>query len=216
MQTIPRKTSPRRIGLILLLGALSINALIGYKIFNMPQPAPDTLQTSGQNIIQAELKIISNSAFGRSKRGQIIITEIQRLLDEDQIIFSSDLNGPRGLTCTPLFGPKRIYIKVLEMNHGKFLHQLPWQLSEALFHEAVHSLNKSFHGNSIEEECDAFMAGAFAESVSRNITPPTILQMDGIPIIRFVKQSYPAISHNPRYQPIGITLEQLKQRTGLK
>lgn len=199
-----------------MAGVVSISALVGYKTFNMPNPAPDAVQTSGQRIIKAELKIISNSDFGRSIRGQMIITDILKLIDEKRIIFSYALNGPRGLTCTPLFGSKRIYIKALEMNHGKYLHQLPWQLSEALFHEAVHSLNNNFHGNSIEEECDAFMAGAFAEYTSRNITTPAILKMDELPIVQFVKQSYPAISHNHRYHPIGITLEELKQRTGLK
>lgn len=59
------------------------------------------------------------------------------------------------------------------------------------------------------------MAGAMAEAVSRGETPPAILTMDGIPIGEFVKQSYKKIRRNPDYKPIGITLQSLKEHTGL-
>jgi len=209
------ETDIRRVGVILLLGAIAVIALVGYKMFRLPGAAPADIQTSGYKIIRSELEVISNSDFGRSERGKMLVSEIRRQLDVNRIVFSSDLKGPRGLTVSPILFSRRIYIKVLEMNHGKYIHQLPWQLSEALFHEAVHSLNSGYHGNSIEEECDAFMAGVTVEAISRGEPPATILTMDGMPVGEFVKQSYRKIPRNPDYKPIGITLQSLKEHTAL-
>jgi len=215
LHTPPSRTSTRRVAVILLLGGIIIAVAFGYRRSHLPPSAPSDVQMSGRQIVRSELAKIADSDFGRSERGRVLINEVTRLLKEDRIVFSSGLGGPRGLTWHNLFGAKRVYIKTLEMNHGKYLHQLPWQLSEALFHEAVHSLQGGFHGNSIEEECDAFAAGACAEAVSRCVAPAAVLKMDGMPIGEFVQRSYPGTARNPRYRPIGESLERLKQHTGL-
>jgi len=143
-----------------------------------------------------------------------LISEIERLIESGRIVFSSGLGGPRGQTWHNLFGMRRVYVKVIEMNHGRYLHQLPWQLSESLFHEAVHSLQTGAHRASFEEECDAFVAGLQAEAVSRGIAPASVFRMDGLPVAEFVKRSYPNIGSNTRYSPVGESLEWLLRRAG--
>lgn len=189
---------------IVIAGILCIAAALIYRASLRPEPAPLEVQNSGKAIIRAELVKLGKTDFGKSRRGQLLLAEVSSLLEEDRIVFSSRMNGPRGLCWRELAGPRIVFIRVLEMNYGKYLHQLPCQISEALFHEAVHSIKGSFHGTSIEEECDAFAAGVYAEFASRGVEPPELLTMDGMPIAEFVIQSYPESPRKPDYQPVGV------------
>jgi len=198
-----------RLAAILLFGSIAIYGAISYRRSNLPASAPVDVQASGLKIIRQELRKIEASPFGRSDRGQALILQIRRLMASDKIIFSSGLGGPRGQTSHNIFGKRCVYIKVIEMNHGRYLHQLPWQLSEALFHEAVHAQQESCHKASFEEECDAFAAGLQAEAVSKGVALSPLLCIDGLPVAKFVRQSYPGIKSNAKYKPIGNSREWL-------
>lgn len=207
---------PRRLTLILLLGAIVVCGALGNRYRHLPQPVPTQVQREGMAIIKQELATLADSSFGRSQRGRALIAEIERLVESDRIVFSADLGGPRGLSLYNVFRRKRIYLKVIEMNHGRYLHQLPWQLSEVLFHEALHSLRAGFHSSSFEEECDAFAAGLQAEAASKGSAPDSVFRMDGHPLAKFVNNAYPGIRHDPGYQPVGESLEWLTQHIGDK
>ena len=200
---------------MIVLGILCIVAALMYRRSLRPEPAPAHVQDAGKSIIRSELVKMAQTEFGRSERGQLLTAEVSSLLEQNRIIFSATMGGPRGFYWRELIGPKIVFIRVLELNHGHYLHQLPGQISEALFHEAVHSRKGSFHGTSIEEECDAFAAGLCAETASRGVIPSQTLTMDGIPLAEFVIKSYPKSPRNTDYAPVGKSLQWLNDRAGL-
>ncbi len=200
--------------LLYILIACAI-AAIAVSHARRPAAAPRDMQEGGKAIIRAELPKLIASDFGRTKRGKLLIAEVQSLLKDDRIVFSSALKGKRGLSWSEWWRPRIVYIKILRVNREKYLHQMPSQLIEVLFHEALHSIKGGFHATSIEEECDAFAAGLCAEAASQGIEPPDILRIDGKPVAEFVMASYSGAPRKPDYQPVGESIEWLRKRTGL-
>lgn len=209
------RTSLLRKAILLTVGAVLIAEALIYKASLAPSAAPDPVQESGKAIARQELRKLLHTPFGQSTRGSLILNEIQKLLDNDIIVFSADLNGPRGSSWRTILGHRTIYVKVLEMNNGRYLHQLPWQITEVLAHEALHSIKGGVHGASTEEECDAFAAGECAEAASRGIKESLLLTVDGLPLAQFVERAYADIDRDPNYEPVGESLEWLIERTGL-
>jgi hypothetical protein len=163
-----------RLKLIGSVGIFIFLFLALYRISQLPEPAPENMQVSGKQIIGDELEKMRESSFGRTPRGTILCDRVEKILDEGRIIFSSKLGGPRGVWHQSIIGKEKIYVKILEMNNAHFLHQLPYQMMEAIFHEAVHSVHGRFHRNSIEEECDAFVAGMTVEALIKGEEVPDV------------------------------------------
>ncbi|MFC1461862.1 hypothetical protein ACFLQR_05030 [Verrucomicrobiota bacterium] len=211
-----RKISWKRLSIILSAGLVCVVCAYMYRRSQSPAPAPQHVQESGRKILRNELAEIRDTDFGRSRRGRLLTDRVESLLEGDRIIFSSDTDGNRAIWTRALIGPETLYVKVLEPNSGTYLHQLPCQIVEVTFHEAVHSIHGGFRCASIEEECDAFAAGLTAEAVSKGTDPPKLLKIDGMPVGTFVTRSYPGLQRKPGYQPLGKSLDWLKQNTGLQ
>jgi hypothetical protein len=173
------------------------------------------MQTTGKAIIRAELAKLGHSDFAGTERGRLLIAEVESLLGHNCIIFSAQLKGHRGLSWADWWGPRIVFIRIIEVNDNKYIHQLPSQITESLFHEALHALRGKFHRTSVEEECDAFAAGLCAEAASKGIHPPDLLTVDGKPLAEFVMTSYPGARRDPGYQPLGESTDWLRARTGL-
>jgi hypothetical protein len=193
---------------------VSVAVLAYSRTILAPTSAPREVQLSGIENLRAILSDVAESPFGRSARGRALTQRIESALQAGKITFSTEISG-RAAHRTPLVGGDTWYIMVLEMNHGRFLHQAHWQLAEVIYHEAVHNISGGVGHGSIEEECDAFAAGLQAEHVMRDAPPPTPLIMDGLPVADFVRQKYARLSSSPDYQPVGTTLTWLQSATEL-
>ena len=113
-------------------------------------------------------------------------------------------------------GKQCVFVKVIEMAEGRYLHQMTNQIMEVLSHEAVHWLHNSYRSASVEEECDAFAVGLCVDAAVVGAEPAERLIMDGVPLAAFVIRSYPNARRDPQYIPIGQTREWLYRRTGLE
>ena len=198
---------------IALAGVAWLVAIVSYQHAYRPPPAPDHVQAEGIAITHETLSVLAQSAFGRSGRGQIICAEITELLEEERILFAP-MHRTRGLTWGPILGRKTVYIKVLSMADGRFLHQRPEDLIEGLVHEAVHSIKNTRRRISIEEEYDCFAAGVEAGLIVAGHPVPAVLGIEGKPIAEFVHGAYPDARHDPGYTPVGASLEWLLKRVG--
>ena len=207
-------TTGRRIAAIGFAGVAWLIAIASYQYAFRLSPAPDAVQHSGHRIIREGLVALERSRLGSSERGRLIIAEIRQLIAVDRIVFAP-MTTTRGLTWDPILGRKIVYIKVIEMGDGQFLHQRPREVMEALVHEAVHSIKNTRKRISIEEECDCFAAGMEAAAIVAGQTPPTLLLVDGQSIAAFVVKAYPKARHDPTYQPVGVSMKWLTRRTGL-
>lgn len=204
-------TTIRRVAAMVLAGAAWLLAIVSYQYAHRLPPAPAAAQTSGLAIMREALVTLKNSDFAVSSRGQIICAEMSKLLDEKRVVFAI-MQTTRGLTWGPILGRKTIYIKVLPMSNGRFLHQRPQDMIEALAHEAVHSIKNTRRRISIEEEYDCFAAGIEAGLYVGGHPVPVVLSLDGKTVADFVQAAYPKYRHNPRYKPVGATLEWLLRR----
>jgi len=200
---------------ILGVGSVVIAGAFMHRSSLRPLPAPVHVQESGYELVRDEVGRLLESGFGRSSRGRMLLEEILRMLDEEMIVFSSRLDGPRGLSWSELLGRRIVYVKVLEMNNDNYIHQLPWQLAEVLCHEALHSLKGGVEHSSLEEECDAFAAGVCAQAASRGEEEEDVLTMDGVVIGEFVLRSYSKAARDHDYEPLGWTREELSRRCRL-
>ncbi len=207
-------TTAKRIAAMGFAGAAWLIAIISYQHAFRLTPAPDSVQESGRTIIREELVVLEDSPFGHTKRGRLIATEARRLLAEDRVVFAP-MTTTRGLTWDPVLGSKLVYVKVIELDGGQFLHQRPPGIMEALVHETVHSIKNTRRRISIEEECDCFAAGMEAAAIAVGHAPPALFTVDGQPVADFVLQAYPKARHDSTYQPVGASLEWLARRTGL-
>jgi hypothetical protein len=196
---------------MVLAGAAWLLAIVSYQHAHRLNPAPAEVQTAGLAIMREALAVLKTSAFGSSNRGQIICAEIDKLLDEERVVFAA-MHTTRGLTWDPILGRKTIYIKVLPMTNGRFLHQRPQGMIEALAHEAVHSIKNTRGRISIEEEYDCFTAGIEAGLYVAGRPVPIVLSLDGKTVAEFVLAAYPNNRHDPRYKPVGATFEWLLGR----
>lgn len=201
-----------RLPILLTVAAGLVALLVASRAMQMPSPAPLEVQRAGLEKVRRVLREIEASEFGRTERGQILTRQISSAMSASRISFTTDIGG-RAAHLSNIFGRDRWYIMVLEMNHGRFLHQAPWQLAEVIYHEAVHATSGSGGHGSFEEECDAFAAGLQAEHVMRGAPHPVPLIMDGMPIARFVQEKYPQLASDPAYQPVGTSTAWLDSMT---
>lgn len=179
-----------------------------------PQAAPRHVQEEGLTLVRQTLIRLQKTPFGNTRRGLALIQEANRLIDRNRIFFSDALGGARGVAVNRILGPRRIYLRVMPLNNGKYLHQLDYQLAEALIHEAVHSLRTGLKSASFEEECDAFCAGLEAEDALKEAKPVLPLKLDSLPVAEFVRRNYPRIRTSPGYRPVEITREKLAEMAG--
>ena len=201
----------------LLLGLLILCALGAgaWPWVHRPSAAPADIQESGRRIIATELANLNHTGFGASERGRCLLAEAESLLRQNRIVFSAGLGERRGVTWSGWWGPSVVFIRVIEMNNGRYLHQLPSQVVESLFHEALHSVKGTLSSACFEEECDAFTAGLSAEYASRGLEPPGVLRIDGTSIAAFVEASYPNARRDRDYRPVGAPLEWLCRQAGM-
>ncbi len=202
-----------RIRTVLLLAILLILCPFAMEA-RYPTLAPQAVQDEGRTFAQVTLERLLPTPFGRSTRGQALIHTARETLNEKRVFFSAALGGPRGQSIVRLFGRRRIYLKVIQVNDEVYLHQRDWQLAEALIHESVHARVGGIRTASFEEECDAFAAGLQAEAAIRKVTPTTPLTIDRLPIAEFIRRQYPRIKSRPDYQPVAITREELGRLAG--
>ena len=196
-------TTVKRIGAMGFAGVAWLIAIVSYQHAFRFTPAPDHVQESGLAIVRAELEILSESRFGQTERGQLIVEEIRLLLAEQRVVFAP-MTLTRGLTWDPILGAKVIYVKVIEMSGGRFLHQQHPQIMEALVHETVHSIKNTRRRISIEEERDCFEAGLEAAAISAGNPRPELFMVDGWPLEEVVLKAYPKAPHDDGYVPLGV------------
>ncbi len=182
---------------------------------NRPTAAPPAVQQTGRLKVQTVIDTVRASPFGRRERGRWLSEILQRQLDRGGIVFSGDMGGPRGQTRPRWFRVPVIYIRVIPVNESTYLHQLDWQLAEALYHEAVHVFHGGFGRASFEEECDAFCAGLEAEAIVRGVPSPPRLVIDDMSVAEFVAQAYPNAPRRPNYRPVGADMAWLRERVGI-
>lgn len=203
----------KRILLLLTLGLLALGGMRAWQLSQLPAAVPEPWQASGREIIIEQLAVLRASVFGQTERGRILTDRVQDLLEADKIVFSAELGGPRGMWSRGFLMPERVYLRILPMKNG-YLHMTPGQIMEALVHEAVHAINDSPHGNSRQEECDAFAAGIVAELTVDGQPVPAVLMVDGLPLWTFIEQAYPNEPEDADYQPVALPLESLYRMSG--
>ena len=208
-------TTLGRLAAIALAGIAWLIAIVTYQHAFRLEAAPEGVQEAGLTIIREQLEHLENNSFGRSERGRLILSEIRALLRSERVVFAK-MATTRGLTWDPMLGSKVIYLKVIQMGTGAFLHQTPQQIMEALVHETVHSTKRTRRRISVEEECDCFVAGITAAASLAGVPLPTPRTIDGMSIAKFVLRSYPRAKRNPAYRPVGATLDWLCEQAGLK
>ena len=207
-------TTIRRVAALVFAGLAWFAAIMSYQYARGIEPAPPEAQNSGLAIIHECMIALENNGYHHTPRGRIIMTEIRKLLAENRIVFAP-MTKTRGLTFDPFFGRKTIYIKIIAMNHGRFLHQRPPEIIEALVHETIHSVKNTRRRMSIEEECDCFAAGLEAALTTQGKPIPDIFAIDGKPIVDFILASYTNTRRDPTYQPVGISREWLLSHAGI-
>lgn len=179
-----------------------------------PRAAPSHVQTSGDARVARILSRVATHPDLRSARGQALLAVLHRLRRNGQIVFTCDIPGRGAFLHRPLFGSPRLYVMVLEMNHGRYLHQLDSQIAEVLFHEAIHAHGKEHAQACFEEECDAFAAGALGEAAVLGHRVPEHATMDGRPISQFVRERYPTLATDAEYVPVGMSYDALLRMCG--
>ena len=193
----------RRTLLLLATGTVLVIAAVAIRDARLPEPAPLTVQARGYAKLRAILTHVAASDFGRRERGARLTAILERLLETDRIRFSATLGGPRAQMYSRPFRRPLLYVRILRPREDTWLHQLPHQLAEAVYHEAVHFAQGGLGRASFEEECDAFLAGLDAEAILLGIPPPDQPTIDGMSVAAFVRHAYPHAPRNPRYRPIG-------------
>jgi hypothetical protein len=207
-------TTVKRLTAIGVAGSACLLSILSYQYAHRLRPAPEAVQESGLAIIHTELAKLKVSVFGQTERGQRITAEVNRLLAENRVAFAPMMTM-RGLTWDPVLGRQTIYIKVIPLTGGTFLHQQPQQIMEALVHEAVHCIKDTRWRISIEEECDCFAAGIEAAYEAAAQRPQGVITIDGRSVADFVASTYPKATRSAGYEPVGESREWLARRTGL-
>ena len=107
-----------------------------------------------------------------------------------------------------------MYVRVTRGSTNKYVHQTDEGIAESIFHEAVHALRQG-NGNSIEEECDGFIAGLTAAAALRG-DPLEPITLNGKPVSHDVTRMYGELARDVYYIPVGATREWLMRVSGLK
>jgi hypothetical protein len=204
-----------RITLLCICGAVIVFFALKMRQDGRPTPAPQEIQNSGKAILKEQLETIRGSEFGKSARGKLLCERVTNFLEQDRIIFTADIMGGEKALCDrDVFGNEIWYIEVSK-NQGQYTQQFSHQIAEVTFHEALHSIKGGFYTASIEEECDAFVAGQQAEAASQGIESQDIVTLEDVPVAQFVERSYTGLSHKTDYEPVAESMDWLKKHSGL-
>jgi len=206
------RPSPRRLGLILLVGALAIVAAAVHRSSLRPGPVPPEVAERGLADVRAVIDIVRGSEFGKSERGSTLTDEIERFLDDDRIVFTADIAG-EALYRKEFGSAPVLYIGVYGAVRGYLLPDRG-EIAQRLYHEALHSVKGAAH-KSLEEECDAFCAAEEARAAVDGRPPAFPLRRDGRPLWEWVAAAYRDVKSNPSYVPVGQTPEDLAEKAGI-
>jgi hypothetical protein len=135
---------PGRIAAMLAVGGCALVAALGYRALRRPDPAPVAMQASGRQIVHEQLRRLTQTEFGQTQRGRMVLDQVALFLSENRIVFSARLGRARGLAWHEVLGRQLVFVKVIEMGEGRYLHQTTGQIMVVLSHEAVHWLNNSY------------------------------------------------------------------------
>jgi hypothetical protein len=205
-----------RIFLICACGGAIVYWALTMRQSARPQAAPLEIQQEGRAHLHAQLRTIQDTEFGRSLRGQVLSARISAFLEQDRIIFTSELaDGENAICVKELLGDETWYILVTKGSDGRYVQLNAQQIAEVTFHEALHSVQGGLHNGSIQEECDAFVAGLQAEAASQGVETLDVITLEGVPVAQFVNRKYIGLSQKPDYQPVVESLDWLKKRSGL-
>jgi hypothetical protein len=138
--------------------------------------------------------------------------KVQGLLGRGRIIFTHEIHG-QGLYREEFFGGEFLYVRVARGGAEGFL--LPPQdiLTDAVFHESVHALRPG--QESVEEECDASLAGLAAAGTLGKAPRPEAYRLDGMSVGAYVVRMYPKLHRDTAYQPVGMSRGSLLAEAGL-
>jgi len=210
-----RMSARARIAALLAVGTVLISAASAWQDARLPESAPPAVHEAGIAELRAIVAQVEASDFGQRERGATLTARLIRLIEADRIRFSAVLGGPRAQMHSRLFRRSLLYVRVLQPSETVWLHQLPHQLAEAVYHEAVHFEKGGFGRASFEEECDAFLAGLQAEAVILKRPMPEPPTIDGMTVAAFVRQAYPRAPRRPRYRPVGKDRDWLRHHAGM-
>jgi hypothetical protein len=205
-----------RFNLICIGGAALVLYALNMRQAQNPEAAPHEVQENGKAILKEQLARIRDTEFAKSERGRVLFERVSDFVINNRIVFTSEiLGGEKALCKVDLFGDETWYIEVTKTEDGRYVHQAPYQLAEVAFHEALHSIKGGYNSASVEEECDAFVAGNQAEAASQGVDPQDVVMLEDMPVAKFVEKRYEGITHKYDYEPVGQSMEWLKQRSGL-
>lgn len=207
-----------KIAILFVSGIIIIHAALIVRESFGPEAAPQEVQDLGIKMLEEQLVKIRSTEFGKSERGRILFDRVEKIVDQKKLIFTSEiLGGEKALCKCDFVGGEIWYVEVKRNEDGSYTHQLPHQLIELAFHEALHSVKGGFGGKaSIEEECDAFVAGNQAEAAVQGVEPQAVVILEDVPVAKFVERSYAGIAHQADYVPVVESFEWLKKRSGLQ
>jgi len=218
------RPSPRRLGLILLVGAVAIVAAAVHRSSLRPRPAPPEVAERGLADVRAVIDTVRASAFGRGERGSALTDEIERFLEDGRIVFTADISGEalyrkEFLTAPVLY--VGVYLSACGRQHAQAggsrrRYVLPdrGEIAQRLYHEALHSVKQSDR-KTYEEECDAFCAAEEARAAVEGRPPVFPLRRDGRPLWEWVTATYRDAKSDPSYVPVGRTPEDLAEMAGI-
>ncbi len=205
-----------RVVALLTIGATLVAAAIVRQDARLPESAPPAVHQAGIAKLRELVARVDTSDFGQHERGATLTAKLVTLIDADRVRFSAVLGGPRAQMHSRLLRRSLLYVRVLQPAETIWLHQLPHQLAEAAYHEAVHFVKGGPGWASFEEECDAFLAGLQAEAVILERPIPEQPTIDGVTVAAFVSQAYPRAPRRPRYRPVGKDRDWLRHQAGME
>jgi len=155
---------------------------------------------------------VGTTEFGRSRRGTLLAGVIEQFIQSERLVFTTDRTA-QAVYRREWGGAETLYVRVM-CHSGKYKHLDPDDIAEAIFHEAVHAVEGG-NAESIDEECDAFMAGLCAGAAVTGVAVEDIPRLSGVPVATFVEREYEHLERAPDYRPVGETAQWLSERTGL-
>jgi len=209
-----RKNSKRVQNVVLIIFSMAL-LFSGWFVFlsRLPQPAPIHVQEEGMSQVRQIVTVVSDSTWGGSQRGQLLMQTIYKLMDENRIVFTDEIQD-EGLTLRGKHGLKCIYIKVFLGDQGRYEFHDSALLCDVLFHESLHVATAD--ENCIEQECDAFLAGLEARCAFEQAKRPRMFTVEGGSIGSFVLKRYPELQRDPQYKPLATELSWVIQQSDLQ
>ena len=172
-----------------------------------PRAALVSAQHEGRALAGDLLATLESTDFGQSRRGRELIAVLRDALARGSVIFATDLDGPGHF--------RDVRGGVVYVDGSLLRGDGPARdrgLVKVLFDEAVHALRTG--GTSIEEECDGCAAGMVAVDAIEGKATAELIEVDGRPLVDFVRARYADLGEDSSYLPVGETRSWLLRRTG--